>query len=210
MARGRFVVLEGPEGSGKSTLARRLGEWLRERGVDPLIVREPGSTPVAEALRAELLDADRDWTPEMELLYYVTARADHVTRVIRPALAAGRLVISDRYEMSTRAYQGAGRGVDRDHLEWVNRIATGGLAPDLTLVLELPADTGLERVRASGRQRDRLDRESLEFHRRVADYYHTVRGPSIRHLDATLPPDELLQAVVRELHAGLPDLIPEP
>jgi dTMP kinase len=148
MARGRFVVLEGPEGSGKSTLVRRLGEWLRERGLDPLVVREPGSTPVAEALRAELLDADRDWTPQMELLYYVTARADHVTKVIRPALAAGRLVISDRYEMSTRAYQGAGRGIDPGRLEWVNQIATGGLAPDLTLVLELPADTGLERVRS--------------------------------------------------------------
>ena len=172
-------------------------------------MREPGSTPVAEALRAELLDADRDWTPQMELLYYVTARADHVTKVIRPALAAGRLVISDRYEMSTRAYQGAGRGIDPDRLEWVNQIATGGLAPDLTLVLELPADTGLERVRSSGRQRDRLDRESLEFHRRVADYYHTVRGPSIRHLDATLPPEDLLQAVIRELATGLPDLIPE-
>jgi dTMP kinase len=209
MALGRFVVLEGPEGSGKSTLARRLGEWLRERGVDPLIVREPGSTPVAEALRAELLDADREWTPEMELLYYVAARADHVTRVIRPALAAGRLVISDRYEMSTRAYQGAGRGVNSDHLEWVNRVATGGLSPDLTLVLELPADTGLERLRASGRQHDRLDRESLDFHRRVAAYYHTVRGPTIRHLDANLPPDELLEAVIRELTDGLPDLTPE-
>jgi dTMP kinase len=209
MALGRFVVLEGPEGSGKSTLARRLGEWLRERGVDPLIVREPGSTPVAEALRAELLDADREWTPEMELLDYVAARADHVTRVIRPALAAGRLVISDRYEMSTRAYQGAGRGVNSDHLEWVNRVATGGLSPDLTLVLELPADTGLERLRASGRQHDRLDRESLDFHRRVAAYYHTVRGPTIRHLDANLPPDELLEAVIRELTDGLPDLTPE-
>jgi dTMP kinase len=186
-----------------------LGEWLRERGVDPLIVREPGSTPVAEALRAELLDADREWTPEMELLYYVAARADHVTRVIRPALAAGRLVISDRYEMSTRAYQGAGRGVNSDHLEWVNRVATGGLSPDLTLVLELPADTGLERLRASGRQHDRLDRESLDFHRRVAAYYHTVRGPTIRHLDANLPPDELLEAVIRELTDGLPDLTPE-
>lgn len=208
MKRGRFVVLEGPEGSGKSTLARRLAEWLRLRGVDPLLVREPGSTPAAEALRAELLDADRAWTPELELLYYVTARADHVTRVIRPALEAGRLVISDRYEMSTRAYQGAGRGVNAEHLEWVNQVATGGLEPDLTLVLELPAEVGLGRLKNSGRKHDRLDRESLEFHRRVADFYHRVRGPTIRHLDATLPPEQLLEAVVKEMHHVMPTLIP--
>jgi dTMP kinase len=209
MARGRFVVLEGPEGSGKSTLARRLGEWLQRRGIDALIVREPGSTPAAEALRAELLDADRAWTPEMELLYYVTARADHVTRVIRPALDAGRLVISDRYEMSTRAYQGAGRGVNADHLEWVNRVATGGLEPDLTLVLELPADVGLDRLKRSGRKHDRLDRESLEFHQRVADFYRRVQGPTIRHLDATLPAEQLLEAVVTSLRNAFPALIPD-
>ncbi|HEX9895576.1 MAG TPA: dTMP kinase [Gemmatimonadales bacterium] len=210
MARGCFVVLEGPEGSGKSTLAPQLAEWLRNRRIDVLLVREPGSTPVAEALRAELLVADRHWTPEMELLYYVTARADHVTHVIRPALEAGRLVMSDRYEMSTRAYQGAGRGVDRDHLEWVNRAATGGLVPDLTLVLALPADTGLERLRASGRRPDRLDRESLEFHRRVAAYYQAVQGPGIRHLDATQPLDQLLPLAVAELRAVIPQLVLEP
>lgn len=205
---GRFVVLEGPEGSGKSTLARRLAEWLRAREIDVLLVREPGSTPVAEALRAELLDADRQWTPEMELLYYVAARADHVTKVIRPALEAGRLVISDRFEMSTRAYQGAGRGVDSHFLEWVNRAATGGLAPDLTLVLVLPAGAGLERVRTSGRAQDRLDRESDAFHHRVAAYYQSVHGPGIRHLDATLPPETLLQEAIGELRQLVPELIP--
>lgn len=205
---GRFVVLEGPEGSGKSTLARRLAEWLRGREIDVLLVREPGSTPVAEALRAELLDADRQWTPEMELLYYVAARADHVTKVIRPALEAGRLVISDRFEMSTRAYQGAGRGVDSHFLERANRAATGGLTPDLTLVLVLPADAGLERVRSSGRTQDRLDRESDTFHHRVAAYYQSVHGPGIRHLDATLPPDTLLQEAIVELRQLVPELIP--
>lgn len=205
---GRFVVLEGPEGSGKSTLAHRLAEWLRGRDIDVLLVREPGSTPVAEALRAELLDADRQWTPEMELLYYVAARADHVTKVIRPALEAGRLVISDRFEMSTRAYQGAGRGVDSHFLEWANRAATGGLIPDLTLVLVLPADAGLERVRSSGRTQDRLDREPDAFHHRVAAYYQSVHGPGIRHLDATLPPDTLLQEAIVELRQLLPELIP--
>jgi dTMP kinase len=209
MGSGRFVVLEGAEGTGKSTLVRRLADGLRTRGVDVLMVREPGSTPVAEALRTELLDADRHWTPEMELLYYVTARADHVTRVIRPALEAGRLVLSDRYEMSTRAYQGVGRGVDPVKLEWINHTATGGLTPDLTLVLDLPADIGLERLRSSGRRPDRLDRESVEFHRRVAAYYLAVKGPGIRHIDAMLGPDELLQSAMAEIRTTFPDLVSE-
>jgi dTMP kinase len=144
----------------------------------------------------------------MELLYYVAARADHVTKVIRPALEAGRLVISDRFEMSTRAYQGAGRGVDSHFLEWANRAATGGLTPDLTLVLVLPADAGLERVRSSGRAQDRLDRESDAFHHRVAAYYQSVHGPGIRHLDATLPPDTLLQEAIVELRQLVPKQIP--
>ena len=105
-SRGLFVVLEGPEAAGKSTLARALHQRMREDGVEPILVHEPGGTPVAEALRHELLDAARDWTPAMELLYMVTARADLVTRVIQPALAAGKVVISDRFDLSTIAYQG--------------------------------------------------------------------------------------------------------
>src|ERR1019366_7383459 len=115
-----------------------------EDGVDPILVHEPGGTPVAEALRHELLDAAREWTPAMELLYMVTARADLVTRVIRPALAAGRVVISDRFDLSTTAYQGAGRELPAEHVRWVNAAATGGLVPDLTLVLDLDPIEGQE------------------------------------------------------------------
>ncbi len=208
MAAGCFVVLEGPEGSGKSTLMRALAEWLRARGRDPLVVREPGGTAAAEALRAELLNADRPWTPEMELLYMVTARADLVTRVIRPALAAGRLVLSDRFDLSTRAYQGAGRGVDLDRLEWVNHAATGGLTPDLTLVLNLPPDEGLARLDRSGRAQNRLDREPPAFHLRVADYYRAARGAGIRHLDAARAPDLLLEDALAALREVRPDLVP--
>lgn len=209
MASGFFLVLEGPEGSGKSTLASGLAERLRGLRIDPVMVREPGGTPLAEALRRELLDEARDWTPEMELLYIVTSRADHVTRVIRPALDAGRLVISDRFDLSTRAYQGAGRGVPADFLEAANRAATGGLAPDLTLILDLPPEAGVARLRENGRAQNRLDQESLEFHRRVAARYLAEHGPRVRHLDASLPPDKLVDQAMAALRDARPDLIPE-
>jgi dTMP kinase len=208
MPRGVFVVLEGPEGAGKTTLAQRLAARLEALGLAPVLVREPGGTPAAEALRAELLDAERSWTPEMELLYMVTARADLVTRVIRPALEQGRIVLSDRYDLSTRAYQGAGRGLPADQVEWVNRAATGGLVPDLTLVLDLPDAVRAERVSRNGRHQNRLDRESAAFHARVAEHYRAAQGPGIRHLDATLPPDALLEAAWRELQAAFPDRVP--
>ena len=210
MARGCFVVLEGPEGSGKSTLHRSLIERVRAGGADPVSVREPGGTPAAEALRTELLDVARPWTAEQELLYVTTARADTVTKIVRPALEGGRLVISDRYEMSTRAYQGAGRGVDLEHLEWVNRAATGGLVPDLTLVLDIDAEAGMERLRSTARHQNRLDLESLEFHRRVSEFYRAVSGPGIMHLDANDPPATLLEASFRAIHALRPDMVRAP
>jgi len=207
MARGCFVVLEGPEGSGKSTLHRSLIERVRAAGADPISVREPGGTPAAEALRSELLDVERPWTAEQELLYVTTARADTVGKIVRPALEGGRLVISDRYEMSTRAYQGAGRGVDAEHLEWVNRAATGGLVPDLTIVLDIDAEAGMERLRSTGRHQNRLDLESLEFHRRVSEYYRGATGPGIMHLDANDSPAALLDASFGAIHALRPDLM---
>jgi dTMP kinase len=207
MSQGCFVVLEGPEGGGKTTLHRGLIERVRAAGANPVAVREPGGTPAAEALRSELLDADRPWTPELELLYVTTARADLVNRIIRPALEGGRLVLSDRYEMSTRAYQGAGRGVDPVHLEWVNRAATGGLVPDLTIVLDLDPEAGMERLRSTGRHQNRLDQESLEFHRRVAEFYRGATGPGIVHLDARETPAALLEASFRAIHTLRPDLV---
>jgi dTMP kinase len=207
MHRGCFVVLEGPEGSGKSTLHRSLIERVRAAGADPISVREPGGTPAAEALRTELLDTERPWTAEQELLYVTTARADTMTKIVRPALEGGRLVISDRYEMSTRAYQGAGRGVDGEFLEAVNRAATGGVVPDLTIVLDITAEAGMERLRSTGRYQNRLDLETLEFHRRVSEYYRGVNGPGIMHLDATEHPTALLDASFRAIRALRPDMV---
>jgi dTMP kinase len=208
MSEGFFVVLEGPEGAGKTTLAAVLCERLRGAGLDPLIVREPGGTPAAEALRRELLHADRSWTPERELLYLATARADLVGQIIRPALEAGRVVLSDRYDLSTMAYQAAGRGLPLPMVTWVNSAATGGLRPDLTLILDVPSEVGSARQLAAGKLRDRLDREPLEFHQRVAARYREEGGPGIVHLDATLSPSELAAEAWTALLAARPALLP--
>lgn len=208
MSEGFFVVLEGPEGAGKTTLAAALGERLRAVGHDPVLVREPGGTVAAEALRQELLHADRSWTPERELLYLAAARADLVGQIIRPALAAGRVVLSDRYDLSTLAYQATGRGLPLPMVSWVNAAATGGLRPHLTLILDLPSEVGSARQLAAGKRRDRLDREPLEFHRRVAARYREEQGPGIVHLDATLPVEELAVRAWDALLVARPGLLP--
>ena len=204
--RGFFLVLEGPEGAGKTTLAQDLGRRLEGVGLDPVLVREPGGTPAAEALRHELLHDSRAWTPEAELLYMGAARADLVAKLIRPALEAGRVVVSDRFDLSTRVYQGAGRGLPMAHVDWVNRAATGGLAPDLTVVLDVPPEVGTARQLKQGKVRDRLDRETLEFHRRVRDAYLAATGPGVVHLDATVPPGILTTAVWKLLGTARPEL----
>jgi dTMP kinase len=202
--RGFLVVLEGPEAAGKSTLARALHQRMREDGVEPVLVHEPGGTPVAQALRHELLDATREWTAEMELLYMVTARADLVTRVIRPALAAGKVVLSDRFDLSTMAYQGAGRGLPLEQVRWVNAAATGGLVPDLTLVLDLEPAEAQRRQRDAGRGLDRIEREPAEFHARIAAAYRIAAGPGVHHIAAATSPPEVFAAAWRAIAAARP------
>jgi dTMP kinase len=204
MARGFFLVLEGPEAAGKSTLARAIALRMRDDGTDPVVVREPGGTPVAEALRHELLDATREWTPEMELLYLVAARADLVTRVIRPALDAGRTVVSDRYDLSTFAYQGAGRELPLDQVRWINGAATGGLVPDLSLVLDLDPEAARVRQEAAGKGLDRLEREPIDFHRRVAAAYRAAAGTGVRHIAADASPAVVLAAAWRMIFEARP------
>lgn len=206
--RGFFLVLEGPEGSGKSTLVGQLAERMRESGIEPVVVREPGSTRAAEIARQALLDPEHPVGPVAELFLYLAARADLVQTIIRPALAAGRVVLSDRFSLSTEAYQMAGRGLDATMVRAANLAATQGLSPDLTLILDLTPEVGQARQIAAGKRQDRLDRESVDFHRRVVEYYLAVRGLGVRHLDGRLPPDQLLQAAWSEVRAAAPETFP--
>jgi dTMP kinase len=203
--RGFFIVLEGPEGSGKSTLLGPLAERMREVGVEPVVVREPGGTRAAEIARQALLDPDHPVGPVAELFLYLAARADLVQTIIRPALSIGRVVLSDRFALSTEAYQMIGRGLDSTLVRGANQAATQGLSPDLTLILDLPPELGRARQIAGGKRQDRLDRESADFHRRVVEYYLAVQGDGVRHLDGRLPPDQLLQAAWSEVRAAAPE-----
>lgn len=203
--RGFFVVLEGPEGSGKSTLVGPLAERMRAGNVDPVVVREPGGTHAAEIARQALLDPDHHMGPLAELFFFLAARADLVQAVIQPALAADRVVLSDRFALTTEAYQMAGRGLDPAMVRAANQAATQGLSPDLTLILDLPPELGQARQVAAGKRQDRLEQESADFHRRVVQYYLAVKGSGVRHLDARLPPDQLLQAVWTEIRNAAPD-----
>jgi len=168
-ADGIFITLEGIEGSGKTTQAARLRDYLVGRGLDVIVTREPGGSPIAEKIRKILLDpSNKEMVPLAELFLYEASRTQHVAEIIAPALAAGKCVICDRFFDASTAYQGGARGIDTRAVERLNLLATGGRKPDLTIVLDLPADSGLKRL---GRSLDRLESESMEFHRRVREGY---------------------------------------
>lgn len=188
---GAFIVVEGPDGAGKTTLARRLAERARAARFDVVDVREPGGTPLAEAARRAVLDASLAAGPAAELFLMLAARADLVAKVIRPALEAGRVVVSDRFDLSTMAYQMAGRGLPSRPVLAANALATGGLKPDLTLVLDVPAAMGLARLAGAGRGPDRIEQAADGFHERVAAAFAAARGRGLLHLDATRPAEEV-------------------
>ena len=165
---GKLITLEGPEGAGKTTQSDALSQWLVKAGYDLVVTREPGGTDLGRRIRHMLLDAGSDITDKAEILLYAADRAQHVEKVIIPALRRGRIVLCDRYIDSTTAYQGYARGLGTEFVEQVNRIATGGLVPDLTLIYDIPPDKGMARKKSS---LDRLEQEDLEFHRLVREGY---------------------------------------
>ncbi|WP_448586489.1 dTMP kinase [Thermaurantiacus sp.] len=201
-----LIAFEGGEGAGKSTQASLLAERLQRDGHAVEVSREPGGTPGAEAIRDLLVSGARDrWTAETEALLVAAARADHVTRRIRPALEAGRIVLLDRFIHSTLAYQGYGRGVQLADLRLLHRVATGDLWPDLVVLLDLPADAGLARAGRRGGA-NRFDRLDPAFHARVREGYLALAAddPRIRRVDGLAPPDAVAEAVWREVHVYLP------
>lgn len=167
--RGVLITVEGIEGSGKTTQCRRLAEWLRGRGYRVTETSEPDGTVLGEVVRAFFEKEKTAPTPLAEVFLFLAARQQHVAEVIRPALERGDVVISDRYADATLAYQGSGRGVDRRLIRELNALATGGLQPDLTLLLDLPAEVAIKRL--AGRVLDAFERMDLAFHHRVRQGY---------------------------------------
>jgi dTMP kinase len=205
---GTFITFEGIDGSGKSTQLRLLGNFLRANGCDALLTREPGGTTLGLRLRAALLDAMEEVDPLTELLVFAADRAQHVRRVLRPALATGRVVISDRYADATIAYQGVGRGFAPELISQIVQLATDGLKPDLTLLFDLPIEESINRTarRSTGKSsgklsRDRLDIEKADFHARVRDAYLQIAlaEPERVKLIDTSGPIESTQARVKEI-----------
>ena len=197
-----FITVEGIEGSGKSTALTLLSQELGRRGFDVLLTREPGGCGLGRAIRPIVLDArTRSLNMRAELYLFLADRAQHVAEVIRPALEAGQIVLCDRYTDSTLAYQGYGRGLDPEKLRRINEMATGGLAPDLTLLMDLPVAVGLERAGLRNQQQGtvlsegRFDAESVDFHERVRQGYLALAEEEpqrIARINAEQRPEDML------------------
>ncbi|GLX12621.1 thymidylate kinase [Pseudomonas straminea] len=203
---GLFITLEGPEGAGKSTNREYLAARLREQGIDVLLTREPGGTPLAERVRELLLaPSDEPMASDTELLLVFAARAQHLAQVIVPALERGAVVLCDRFTDATYAYQGGGRGLDVARIAQLEEFVQGALRPDLTVVFDLPVEVGLSRAAARGRL-DRFEQEGRSFFEAVrATYLQRAKAAPARYriLDAS----QSLEAVQRDLDALLPQLM---
>ena len=197
MSKGFLVSLEGPEGAGKTSVLEALIPILEDRGIEVLSTREPGGVLIGEKIREVILDPSHtEMDPKTELLLYIASRRQHLVEKVLPALAAGKLVIMDRFIDSSVAYQGFGRGLDKEAIDWLNEFATDGLKPDLTLYFDIEIEEGLARIAAnSDREINRLDLESLDLHRKVRQGYLSLlekEANRIVKIDASLPLDQVI------------------
>lgn len=202
-----FITLEGPEGSGKTSQLPELAEFLRANGHNVLVTREPGGTPVGDQIREILMNLQNDSIiPRTEILLFLAARAQHVEALIRPALAAGKIVVCDRFGDSTLAYQGFGHKTDLETLQTLLDFSTAGLKPDLTLLVDVPVEVGMTRKRANSSEWNRLDAYALAFHERVRQgYFALAEAEPDRWLiiDATEDQDCVQQAMRRAILSRL-------
>jgi dTMP kinase len=203
-----FIAFEGVEGAGKSTQIKLVANQLRGAGIEPVVTREPGGTRAGEAIRAVALDREHDLDPMAELLLMLAARSVFVREVVRPAHDAGRIVLTDRYELSTFAYQGGGRGISMDVIQELNAMATGGLSPDLSLIIDVDVDQG--RARQARGTADRIEGEELSFHRRVAEAYRELAysRPDVALVDGRGEIELVFAAVWGVLNSRFPETFP--
>lgn len=200
---GKFITFEGIDGSGKSTQMRMIASELRVRGFNVLTTMEPGGTPLGRRLRAAFLETEENVAPLAELLLFAADRAQHVNFLIKPALADGKIVVSDRYADATFAYQGAGRGFSQETVNEVIKLATDGLKPDLTLFFDVPVEKAIARTKARSdeeTQKNRMDSETLDFYERVRKAYLSIADNEPQRfvvVDGDLPIEEVKASILK-------------
>lgn len=200
---GKFITFEGPDGAGKTTQMKLAGERLADRGYRIIYTREPGGTPISEKIRQILLDpANSEMNYKTEALLYAAARAQHVEQLIRPEVKSGKVVLCDRFTDSTMAYQGFGRGINSELLRLVNDMAVGDMIPDLTVILDLNPEAGLNRITdtrsGQGAGKDRIERENLDFHCRVRDGFLNLAGENPQRY-RVIPADRSIEEVAGDV-----------
>jgi dTMP kinase len=196
---GLFITFEGTEGTGKSTQAKRLYKWLRSFKYPCIFTHEPGGEEISERIRKILLNSRIEIIPITELFLYLAARAQHTNKVIRPALLQGKIVISDRFFDATLSYQGEGRGIPKKIIKEMNNFATGGLTPNLTIIMDIPPEEGL--LRLKGKTKDRIEAEDKEFHNRVRGGYLKIARENpqrVKVVDGRKSPD-VIEEEIRKL-----------
>ncbi|MDQ6690299.1 MAG: dTMP kinase [Gemmatimonadota bacterium] len=215
MPRGKLIVFEGAEGAGKTTQIKLIAKRLATAGVPSMAVREPGGTPVGDAIREILLDSEHHLTAAAEALLFMASRAELIGREVAPALERGDVVLLDRFFLSTYAYQIVGRGLPENEVRAANRLATGGLVPDLTLLLDVAPSEGLGRADARGK-RDRMERSGDEFHELVGHAFQEFVAPAWQHSHPECGPIKLIDGtgdemtVLRRVISALASAFPQP